>query len=67
MTQETEFDTRRSNDAMKSQKMSSYVGVTQDLVITGKVLATKGVFGRLNDILKFGNSRQDMRTCCFHH
>ena len=40
--------------------MSSYVGVRQDLVITGKVLTAGGVFGRLNDILKIGNSRQDV-------
>lgn len=41
--------------------MSSYVGVTHGLVITGKVLAAIGVFGRLSDILKIGISRQDVR------
>jgi hypothetical protein len=41
--------------------MSSYVGITQDLVITGKVPAAIGAFGRLSDILKISNSRQDAR------
>jgi hypothetical protein len=41
--------------------MSSYVGVTQDLVITSKAPAAIGAFGRLSDILKISNSRQDAR------